>query len=371
MNKRVTPEGISEFIGDVYDCVLKPTQWDDVLTRFAFQFGPSDWDVAMLMWEGMNQPTVRWVAATGLVTYAREAYATVFAGTNVWSSRSVNLPLGEVTHTDQLVSREEVLASDLYRQFLKTWNIEIALVTIFDRVGHEQLGLVMPGPDGRDLATLERALRLVAPHIQRAMRLSHSVAEARLRIAGSEAILNLGHVAVLALRGDLSIVSRNARVEALVERGVLRVDRGRIGFVNSSAQRQLVALGQSTMPASLALKVEDGNGESYAVLAMTMRPQREQVMGGWVEGASVLLSIAQPHPTPLIEIDRLRGWFNLTASEARLAAELAAGRTLQDFANTRGITIDAVRYLLKGAFRKTGAENQAQLVALIKDVPPG
>ena len=73
----------------------------------------------------------------------------------------------------------------------------------------------------------------------------------------------------------------------------------------------------------------------------------------------------------MIEADRLRAWFNLTATEARLAAALAAGKSLQDYASERGVTIEAARYLLKGAFRKTGAESQAQLVALIKDVPAG
>jgi DNA-binding CsgD family transcriptional regulator len=294
-----------------------------------------------------------------------------FAGTNVWSNHATAIPLGEVTHSDDLVSREKVLASDLYRHFLKTWNIEIALFTIFDRAGEEQLGLVMPGPDGRDLADLQRGLRLIAPHVQRAMRLSHGVAEAKLRAAGAEALLNLGHVAVFALRSDLSVVSSNARVEALAGTGLFRIDRGRFVFADRAAQKQLAELAQAKAPASLAARLEDNAGETYALLAMTVRPQREQVLGGLVEGASVLLSISQPHPAPLIEVDRLRAWFNLTASEARLAAALAAGKTLQAFASERGTSIDAARYLLKGVFRKAGVESQAQLVAKVKDVPSG
>ena len=371
MRKPLTPEGLSSLIGDVYECVLSPAHWDEVLTRFVFQFSPADWDVAMLMWEGLNKPSVRWVGTTGLVAHARQAYENVFAGTNIWSSRATGVALGEVLDTDQLVSRDEVLASDLYLQFLKTWKLELALFIVFDRAGDEQLGLAMPGPDGRDLTDLRRGLRLIAPHVQRAMRLSHGLAEARLRAAGSEAILNLGHVAVLALREDLAVISRNTRAEALVARGLCQFDRGKFAFTDRTAQRQLAELAKADGPASLALSVEDSSGDTHAVLAMTVRQHREQVMGGWVEGAKLLVSISQPHPAPLIEVDRLRAWFNLTASEARLAAELATGRTPQDFANARGITIDAVRYLLKGAFRKTGAKSQAQLVALIKDAPSG
>lgn len=371
MRKSLTPEDLSSLIGDIYECVLSPAAWDGVLTRLVFQCSPPNWDVAMLMWEGLNKPSVRWVGTTGLVAHARQAYENVFAGANIWSRCAPTVPLGEVLDSDELVSRQEFLASDLYQRFLKTWELELALFVVFDRAGDEYLALAMPGPDGRDLTDLRRGLRLIAPHVQRAMRLSHGLAMANLRAAGSEAILNLGHVAVLALRDDLSVVSRNARAEALISQGLCRIDHGRFAFADRAVQRQLLELSKASAPTSLALSVEDTSGAANAVLAMTVRPHRELAMGGWVEGAKILLSISQPHPAPLIEIDRLRAWFNLTASEARLASELAGGRTLQGFAETRGITIDAVRYLLKGAFRKTGAKSQAQLVALVKDVPSG
>lgn len=371
MGKPLTPESLSGLIGDIYECVLSPDRWDEVLTQLVFQWSPPNWDVAMLMWEGINKPSVRWVGTTGLVAHARQGYENVFAGKNVWSNCAPTVPLGEVLDSDELVSREQFLASDLYQHFLKTWQLELALFVVFDRVGDEYLALAMPGPDGRDLTDLRRGLRLIAPHVQRAMRLSHGMATANLRAAGSEALLNLGHVAVLALREDLSVVSLNARAEILVAQGLCKIDRGRFAFVDRTAQRQLLDLAKASAPTSLALSVEDAQGTSSAVLAMTVRPHREQVMGGWVQGAKLLVSISRPHPAPLIEIDRLRAWFNLTASEARLASELAGGRTIQDFAETRGVTIDAARYLLKGTFRKTGAKSQAQLVALIKDVPSG
>jgi DNA-binding CsgD family transcriptional regulator len=262
-------------------------------------------------------------------------------------------------------------ASNLYQQFLKTWNLEIALFVVFDRAAHEQLAIAMPGPDGHDLRELRRGLRLIAPHVQRAMRLSHGLVEARLRAAGSEALLNLGHVAMLALRDDLSVVNCNPRGQALAAERVFSIDRGRVMFPDPDVQRRLSELAAGPRPASLALRLAGKDDKSLALLAMTMKPQREQALSGWVEGASILLSLSQPHPAPLIEADRLRAWFNLTATEARLAAALAAGRTLQDYVSERGVTIEAGRYLLKGVFRKTGAETQAQLVATINTVPLG
>jgi DNA-binding CsgD family transcriptional regulator len=368
---RFSTEAYSGLVGDIYECALEPSRWNDTLTRFVSVFSPPDWDVAALMWEGMNTPGVRWVGTTGLVAHAIQAYESVFAGTNVWSARAVGLPLGQVFDTDELVTRAEFLKSDLYLQFFKTWGMELALFVLFERTDREQLALSMPGPDGRDLGGLKRGLRLVAPHIQRAMRISHGLAEARLRAAGAEAALDLGHVGVLALGADLTIVSQNAKAQLLAANGLFSTHERRVLFADADAQKRIAQLARHETPASEAFRIEDRNGASFAVLAMTIRPQREQVLGGWIEGARVLVSISTPHPAPLLDVDRLRAWFDLTPSEARLAAALAAGKSLAVYSEERGVSVEAARYLLKGAFRKTGAESQAQLVTLIGQVPRG
>jgi DNA-binding CsgD family transcriptional regulator len=364
-------ENFSSLVGDIYECALEPSRWNDALTRFVSVFSPADWDVAALMWEGLNRPGVRWVGTTGLVAHAIQAYESVFAGTNVWSAQAIGLPLGTVIDTDDLVTRQEFLKSDLYVRFLKTWGMEVALFVIFERADDEQLALAMPGPPDRPLDPLKRGLRLIAPHVQRTMRISHGLAEARLRAAGAEAALNLGHVAVLALTGDLSVVSRNAKADNLLATGLLQERHGKVRFADPAAQRRIEDLAALAQPSSDAFRVEDRLGASHAVLAMTMRPQREAVLGGWIEGARILVSISTPHPAPLIEIDRLRAWFDLTASEARLAAALATGKNLATYADERGVSVEAARYLLKGVFRKSGAESQAQLVTMIKQLPSG
>lgn len=367
--RHIDAERLSSLIGDIYQCALEPARWDDTLTKFTATFSPPNWDVAMLMWEGVNKPGVRWVGTTGVVAHARQAYEIVFAGRNVWSQHTQGKPLGAVFDSDTLVSREAFLRSDLYQKFLKTWGIEMALLVLFERAGDEALGLVVAGPPGQPLDGLSRGMRLVAPHIQRTMRISHGLTEAKLRAAGSEALLNLGHVAVIALTGRMQIVSQNEKAQRLSAAGLFRVADGRLSFSDPDAQSRISGLAKLDIPDSEAFRIDDASGHSYAVLAMTIPPQREAILGGWAEGARVLLSISSPHPVPLIEAGRLRAWYDLTPSEAKLASMIAAGKSLSDYAEDRGVSIDAARFLLKGVFRKTGAESQAQLVNLIARVP--
>ena len=109
------------------------------------------------------------------------------------------------------------------------------------------------------------------------------------------------------------------------------------------------------------------------MLVARVTRQSAQQIGGVRLGASLIVTLgSSPGETPVVEIDRVAQWFGLTPAEARLAVALAAGDTLQDYAALRAVSLNAVRFLLKGIFRKTGATSQAQLVALLARLPaPG
>ncbi|WP_254018867.1 helix-turn-helix transcriptional regulator [Mesorhizobium escarrei] len=62
----------------------------------------------------------------------------------------------------------------------------------------------------------------------------------------------------------------------------------------------------------------------------------------------------------------LSGLFDLTPAEARLAVELASGRSVQEAAMEIGIAVKSARTYLERIFRKTETSRQSELVALLK-----
>lgn len=78
--------------------------------------------------------------------------------------------------------------------------------------------------------------------------------------------------------------------------------------------------------------------------------------------AATEVSISTTVPSPNI----LSGLFDLTPAEARLAIELAAGRSVQQAAVEIGIAVKSARIYLDRIFRKTGTNRQSQLMALLK-----
>ncbi len=65
---------------------------------------------------------------------------------------------------------------------------------------------------------------------------------------------------------------------------------------------------------------------------------------------------------------RVRAAFNLTASEARLAARLSSGATLAEVADDLHISINTARAHLRTIFQKTNTKRQSQLIALLSSL---
>lgn len=380
-NFHLTPELIAaneqEFtvfgrlIGRIYECAIDPGQWDDVLTEIAAAISPSGWEVIMLMWERTQPPSCRFVGATNLAHIARHVYQSTFAGRHAWSRAIAAQPIGRVVDTDELMPRSVMIETDFYKNFLSAWNMQLAVSVNLDRQGGETLGLVMPGVPDQPLDGLKRGLRLLAPHIQRAVRISRALGEANLRAGAAEEALNRAPVAVATLDRGLNVLNANARMLELAEEGWVKLGDPGFRLADRAAQQRLLDLALEPPPASAAFKALNDSGEDLPVLAARLTPQVARTLAGSIEGASIVISVGLGDRTRLIDIEPLAAWWGLTPSEAKLAAGLAAGDSLQDYAYRKAISLNAVRFLLKGVFRKTGATTQAQLVSMVRALPVG
>ncbi|QXX76495.1 hypothetical protein MHY1_p00017 (plasmid) [Methylovirgula sp. HY1] len=76
----------------------------------------------------------------------------------------------------------------------------------------------------------------------------------------------------------------------------------------------------------------------------------------------ILIDMATKLRPKTEEIARI---FRLTTAEARIAARVATGMTLENAAVELGITKETARNQLKSVFAKTGTHRQSELVALL------
>ena len=359
----------SAVVGAIYEAALDAACWDDAILSIVEAYAPLYWDVGFLVWERAPRQGARFVAAASVAPHARELYAAQFAGRHPWSRQIALQPVGRVIDTDDICPRAELYESDLFKHFLSTWALVRALAVVLDRELDDRLALVIAGPDGQDIERLRRGLRLIAPHLQRAVRISQRIAGADLRASAAEASLEMSTAGVVSLRADMSVVNANPRALKFIESGLARIARGYWRFADSAAQAQIERLATPGGPKSAAFTVTTHDGDEPAVLAVRIATQSARVLDGFVEGASILLTVGVKGKAPTIPIDHLAAWYGFTPTEALLAAAIADGDTVAGFALRRGVTENAVRFVMKGVLRKADAADQARLVAALRALP--
>jgi DNA-binding CsgD family transcriptional regulator len=359
-------------VSDIYEASLSPAHWDVALTGLIDRFSGPNWHVAMLVWERLNPAAGRFIGASGLHPIAREGYLRSFAGNNKWSVLGHNLPPGSVVQSDALVSREEFRQTSFYRNFLALFNMEVAILASLDRHGSDHLALCLPGLQDSGHEKLQRAVELLMPHMQRAVRISRRIGEAELAAANTAAALDQAPSAVLLLGEDLEILYANSAGQTLMQAFRLEGPGQRFRLADPSEEARIRALIQASgeAPCRGFLLRQEGEGD-VAVMAMRIDPARLEAARTTRGAAQIMVVAALSYQVSEEAIERLREWYGLTQSEARLAHVLGQGGTLDTYSLDRGVSLNAARFLLKGVFAKTGTNRQAQLVELLARTPIG
>lgn len=83
----------------------------------------------------------------------------------------------------------------------------------------------------------------------------------------------------------------------------------------------------------------------------------------------IVVLVNDPEHAPALDGQMLRGWYDLTPAEARLAALLASGLSLHEIIERLGIAANTARTHLKSIFGKTETRRQGELIRLLLSNP--
>ena len=233
------------------------------------------------------------------------------------------------------------------------------------------------GPFGpREVESLTR----VMPHLERLTRLRQLVRSMRHERDDLRRALDVVPSAVAILDPSGKVLCANAAAEALfrASRG-LRMEGGKLTAARASEARALAAaIARSAVvsdaaekrPASAALSptepiaISSAEGESLSVVLFALRP-RSTIRETSSRAARVLAIIHDPARRIVLKPEIVAKVHGLTATEASVAAALAEGRTLAEFADAHGCTEQTARVHLKRIFDKTRTNRQADLVRVL------
>lgn len=283
------------------------------------------------------------------------------------------LPAAVAVARQSVKSDESYFRSSLYNEIFAPQGLAHAAVVCAFRSSDTFVPLGIFNQKNKEFGQREYAvLKVVLPHLERAINIGMRIGLLETRRAGNDEILNRLPFGVILLESDGSVREMNDAAQTIVAaQDGLSVRQGKLHaacLTDHAALQDMIAS---------ALRVTHGGYTDQGAALPISRPSMAQP----------LLLIAMPSPGPdrlpllarhgvvvfVIDPDQrtspsqalLMRLFDLTPTESKLASRLAEGTALGDAALQLGMRADTARKHVKNIFRKTGAGRQSDLVRLV------
>jgi DNA-binding CsgD family transcriptional regulator len=352
-------------IEDIYEAATDCADLDCLAQTLARAFDSESAIVVideMPTGNGALPPTVAVPSTTeNFDGHARQVYAEYYHGINIWLREALKQPLPLIVLCDELVDERSLERHEWY-DFCRLTSVHHCMGTAF-AVGDNlmaEIGIHRRRAEAPLVADDKRKMAQLRPHLQRALQLQHRFG-----------VLEHNRAIGLEVLGSLTI-------------GVILVDaKARVLFANEIAERVLRShRGITSLPALRRLVHEcaqtsagagahaggivnvaraDGSG-----LLVSVAPLRARAMGFGPSTPAAVLTFCDPQDS-IVDGRALADAYGLTPAECRLAAAIADGVTLAEYAERNCITIGTARTHLKHIFQKTGWRRQADLVRALAD----
>jgi len=368
---------VHDLVGRIYTAATEPSDWDDFLGAFARIGGGT---CAALTHHDHQHGKHYLSAQLGVAPEFQRSYRDYYGSRDEWFRAALQVPAGWVGTGQMLVPESAFAKSEFYNDHLRLCNDLFHLCAGVLRPDTSTLGslsLLRPRKAGSFGESQLRLLRVLLPHVQRAMQIHRKFVALEKRGGLLESTLDQVAMAIVLVNETGRIIFANRRAAILLEMRDGLFSAG--GELRASNDRESARLQQVIRSAALTANgkgfspggvVEISRKSSQSALLALATPIRLPVSGFSLHRPAVAIFITdtQVHVRPNSDI--LRQTYGLTPAEYALASLLADGCNLRQAADARRTTIATARSQLKMIFRKTNVSSQSQLVRLMLLMPP-
>jgi DNA-binding CsgD family transcriptional regulator/PAS domain-containing protein len=372
---------LSALIGDIYDAALDPGRWQNVLASVARFVGGASATLfsktggrppGLLLYEYGIEPPYRRLYIDQYIKLDPAPTTGHYTRTGAATTRRIFSEVGQPIAATDLISPAGFFETRFYREWAHPQGVVDFVGAVLDNSVESaaMFGVFRHKLDGPTDAGARRRMRLIVPHIRRALLVSRLIA-ARTFEAETLAVAFDGLKAgVIVLETNADIVYANLAGHELLRTGdMLRIVGGRLAATDMDSDRMLREViaaadsGHSPSFKDTTLPLVAHDGRHYVThvlpLAPTTRSRAE------VCPAKAVALIVHRAALDKLASEAIAKVYRLTPRELRVLLSLVEVGGVPDVARVLGISEATVRTHVARLFDKTGVSRQVDLVKIV------
>lgn len=359
-------------IGLTYDTAMSGHDWTDVLKQIALCIEAKS---AMLRMVDYTKVQINFFDAFGIDAAYREAYSQHFVNIDIYRNLFETAPIGIIMQSRQIPGYEKRHNTEFFNDYQKPQDMEYVCGSVLAR----NQDLTIQFGAHRSKSTLDFGqcefdfLQTVLPHMVRALQMRRSLAVGFSQQALAEAALNKLQIGLLLTDAQAKPIFINQMAEHHItaSNGALKLSHNELRARKSgdiAHLRRLVVNATSTtagkgLSVGGEMRIACDNG-SFLQLCVTPLSRQYLDCAMAAPSACAVIFISRPGNVDL-DWHKVATYYELTPAEAKLAVQLANGKSLEEVAEHLDISIHTARSHLKAIFAKTNVKRQSELVAIL------
>lgn len=364
-------EDVLKLIGMAYDAALDGNKWAAFLKVFASAMGGTS---AILRSNDTLTESASFNASIGYDPAWQSAYCDHFVKLDTYNRALSELPVGKILISTKDIDQPKLLKSEFYNDYIQPQDKRHAIGCLLLREGSTSLLLgVQRGKRAGAFGEKEFSLiSILAPHISRSVQIHHKINTVTAEKKHSQGALDQMHMGVILTNRFGTPLYLNRAAELMMTQDVgLGIFRNQLAVYSPSETTLLLQLifnslsGAKGATAIGDMRITMPNRVAYLHCIVTpVSPEISFMVNAPIDTDCVAVFLSKPGGLQLSP-KRLVTLYKITPAEARLAAKLAALRTVEEASDDLGILVSTARTQLKSMFSKIGVRSQSELLMLL------
>lgn len=362
---------LSQILANLYDAAADPNLWTPFLENLAHSTGAHS---ALLLMHNSGQDVYTISRSWGVDPLAARTYEDYYYSVDVWAQRGLSRPAGTVCDSEELCTRAEIKASEIYNDFMVRFGIEYGMFGVVESspTRWASVSLFRGASNSEFRLSDMETLHFLTPHIRRAFKLHFQFSDMKGRSANLESALDTLSTGVILLGDKGEIVYMNRMASTLVSQrdGLLATRYG----LRAERPNESDMLTKTVLEAASKSNGIDLSARGIVEVSRRTRPALQVVVSpirnGAIDSAQRVAAVAfvnDPLQRQRPAHDGLRIRYGLSPAECRVALLLADGRSPREITQMIGVSFNTVRSQIKSVFHKTGVKRQGELIRLLLD----